>query len=280
MHRNQDLYQFLLNRTKGLTEDWYENLDKNDPTGIYASTNPEVITRVKDQNNEFHKHFIEIFTKEQNVFTVEFNQWIRGVASDQQHLETPLHYIIREFMRTRSQYLELIEVFRQEFPDKVAEGQMKRWRTIIIETIDDVIIKFTEETHKYANYQLQAQQEMINELSSPVISISGKIALLPLVGDIDTKRAKIMIENTLSQCAERRVEHLCIDLSGVVIIDTMVAQQLFQLINALKLIGVKTTLSGIRPEIASTAVKLGLSLENIDTQATLAQALELNFIKN
>ncbi|MCM3586210.1 STAS domain-containing protein [Mesobacillus maritimus] len=280
MHRNQDLYQFLLKRTKDLTENWYENLDKNDPTGIYASTNPAVITRVKDQNNEFHKHFIEIFTKEQNVFTVEFNQWIHGVASDQQHLETPLHYIIREFMRTRSQYLELIDVFRQEFPDKVAEGQIKRWRTIIIETIDEVIIKFTEETHKYANYQLQAQQEMINELSSPVISISDKIALLPLVGDIDTKRAKIVIENTLSQCAERRVEHLCIDLSGVVIIDTMVAQQLFQLINALKLIGVKTTLSGIRPEIASTAVKLGLSMENIDTKATLAQALELNFIKN
>jgi rsbT co-antagonist protein RsbR len=139
--------------------------------------------------------------------------------------------------------------------------------------IDSVILKFTEETYHYSTYQLKAQQEMINELSSPVISLTRVTALLPLVGDIDTARAKMIIENTLNQCAVRNVEHLCIDLSGVVMIDTMVAQQIFQLISALKLIGVKTTLSGIRPEIASTAVQLGLSFKDVEIETNLAKAL-------
>ncbi|MCY7654318.1 RsbT co-antagonist protein RsbRB, partial [Bacillus safensis] len=63
---------------------------------------------------------------------------------------------------------------------------------------------------------------MIYELSSPVIVLKSQIALLPLVGDIDTARAKIILENTLNQCLQKGVQHLCIDLSGVVIIDTMV----------------------------------------------------------
>jgi rsbT co-antagonist protein RsbR len=59
-------------------------------------------------------------------------------------------------------------------------------------------------------------------------------------------------------------------------VDTMVAHQIFQLIDALDLIGVKSTLSGIRPEIASTAVQLGLSFENISIKSNLSQALSAN----
>ncbi len=79
---------------------------------------------------------------------------------------------------------------------------------------------------------------MILELSSPIITLSKSTALLPLVGDIDTERAKFILENTLQACAKRRVEHLLIDLSGVVVVDTMVAHQIFKLIEALNLIGV------------------------------------------
>lgn len=71
-----------------------------------------------------------------------------------------------------------------------------------------------------------------------------------------------------------RIEDLCIDLSGVAIIDTMVAHEIFHLIQALKLIGVRSTLCGIRPEIAQTAIQLGLDFSHIRTTATLSQALD------
>ena len=68
---------------------------------------------------------------------------------------------------------------------------------------------------------------------------------------------------------------MLLDLSGVVIIDTMVAHQIFQLIEALSLIGVKTDLSGIRPEVAQTAIQLGLKFDNISVNSSLANAIKL-----
>ncbi|BBP89712.1 hypothetical protein BsIDN1_33300 [Bacillus safensis] len=98
---------------------------------------------------------------------------------------------------------------------------------------------------------------------------------MPLVGDIDTARAKIILENTLNQCSQKGVQqHLCIDLSGVVMIDTMVAHQIFDLVTSLRLIGVETTISGIRPEIAQTAVQLGLPFNEFRTASSLAHALD------
>ncbi|MFP3729131.1 STAS domain-containing protein, partial [Priestia filamentosa] len=127
----------------------------------------------------------------------------------------------------------------------------------------------------YSESRLKAQQEMINELSSPIISLTKHVALLPLVGDIDTARAKFILDSTLTQCTEREIHHLLVDLSGVVMIDTMVAQQLFQLIETLNLIGVTSTFSGIRPEIAQTAVQLGINFNRVSIVSTLEQAVKL-----
>jgi rsbT co-antagonist protein RsbR len=132
---------------------------------------------------------------------------------------------------------------------------------------------FVEENQKYSEEKLIAQQEMINELSSPVIALNNHMGLLPLIGVIDTARAKLIVETTLEQCTEKDISHLLIDLSGVLIIDTMVAQQIFSLIETLGLIGVKSTLSGIRPEIALTATQLGLSFDQVSIKSNLAQAL-------
>lgn len=103
--------------------------------------------------------------------------------------------------------------------------------------------------------------------------LQNKVALLPLVGDIGTVKSQFILENTLQQCSEKDVEHLCIDLLGVATIDTMMAQEIFNLVKALRLIGVQTTLSGIRPEISQTAIRLGLSFEHVKTTSSLAQAL-------
>jgi rsbT co-antagonist protein RsbR len=140
--------------------------------------------------------------------------------------------------------------------------------------MDEVILRFIEATHKYPQTVLKAQQATINELSAPVILLSNHQGLLPLIGDIDTSSAKMILEKTLKHCSQRGIHHLFVDLSGVAMIDTMVAHQLFQLLNALKLIGVKITLSGIRPGIAQTAVQLGLSFQETEVRSNLAQALE------
>ncbi|MFC6037969.1 STAS domain-containing protein [Paenisporosarcina macmurdoensis] len=126
-----------------------------------------------------------------------------------------------------------------------------------------------------AKKRLRSQQELINELSAPVIKLQRHIGLLPVVGEIDTQRAKYILENTLNECSKQGITHLHIDLSEVNMIDTMVAMEIFRLIDALKIVGVKTTLSGVRPEFALTAVHLGLDFKNIQITGNLSQALQL-----
>ncbi|KIL80753.1 STAS domain-containing protein [Bacillus badius] len=273
---NQELYEFLLDKTWGLTEEWYRSLDKSDSSGVYASEDPQVVQTVKEQNHEFHKRFCKLFISNNVQFFDQLKGWIVDIAKDEEHLRTPIYFILREFFRTQEQYLDLINEFYYLHKEKYSEEEGGSWIRITIQTFNQIITWFTEEYHKYAESKLKAQQEMINELSSPVISLNEKIALLPLVGDIDTARAKFLLENTLVQCADKRVDELIIDLSGVPMVDTMVAHQIFQLIEALDLIGVKTTISGIRPEIAQTAVQLGLNFNKIPVTSTLSKALKLN----
>ncbi|NLP53125.1 STAS domain-containing protein [Bacillus sp. RO1] len=273
MHRNSELHTFLLEKAKVLTEEWYESLDKVNSKGVYASTNPDVIATLKKQNYAFHLQLCKIFIEEEEKFFKDFEEWILSIAQDDQHLKTPIHHILKEFFRVRGQYLDFIDEFVALHQEE--KEQQLLYNHMITKAFDNVVFKFVEENQKYAEERLQAQQDMIKELSSPVIALDNNRALLPLVGDIDTSRARFILENTLEQCGEKGINHLFIDLSGVVIIDTLVADQIFNLIKALNLIGVKTTLSGIRPEIAQTTVQLGISFQNVSIKPTLAGALTL-----
>lgn len=280
MYRNKELGEFLIERAWEVTEEWYESLDKSESFGVYTSTNPEDVKLLKTQNYEFHRRFFKMFIEEEAKFKRELEKWLTYLANDAQHLATPVHFIAREFFSLRNQYLKLIKKFVSLNKGKYSEEMIELWNQKILDTMDDVVTWFMEKHHKASTMRLKGQQEMINELSSPVISLNNDMGLLPLVGDIDTARAKLILESTLGQCSEKRLNHLLIDLSGVVMIDTMVAHQIFQLIDALSLIGVKTTLSGIRPEIAQTAVQLGLSFDNVSITSTLFNAISVSAIKS
>ena len=125
------------------------------------------------------------------------------------------------------------------------------------------------------NYRDMSEQFQLSlqELSVPVVPLFPGVAVLPVVGDIDTNRAKLLLEATLQQCLDHEITSLVIDLSGVNYIDTMVAHRLFQLVSTLKLLGVKTTLTGLSPEIAQTSVSLNLNFDEITLKGNLLQAL-------
>ena len=273
MHRNKELQAFLVNKAWQLTEEWYAALDKSDLAGVYASSDPEVIQTLKKQNYNFHLHLCKVFIEEESVFLKNLEKWILMVAEDEEHLKTPVHLVLREFFRVQEQYLNFIKEFASLNEGKYTAEVIDIWNRLIIRTFGKVMLWFVEENHKYSQQKLQAQQKMINELSSPVISLNNHTGLLPLTGEIDTERAKLILENTLEKCVNLGISHLFIDLSGVVMINIMVAHELFQLIEALKLIGVQVTLSGLRPEIAQTAVQLGLTFNNVSFKSTLSQAI-------
>lgn len=256
-----------------MAKEWIDTMEETDPDSIYALKDPVVVEELTEQDKEFYRNLNQMYIKPEKEFLQVFQEWVIELTNDQKHLDTPVQYVIREFMRNRTLYKKYFDTFVASNSSEFAEGESKKWADLIVKVFDFTIYTFVDHAEKNAKKQLNAQREMILDLSSPVITLSQRTALLPLVGDIDTERAKFILENTLDACAKRRVEHLLIDLSGVVVVDTMVAHQIFKLIEALTLIGVSSTLSGIRPEIAQTAVQLGVDFTNIKIKANLAQAL-------
>ncbi|WP_377890114.1 STAS domain-containing protein [Alkalihalobacillus sp. R86527] len=273
MQRNIELHNFLLNKAEELTEEWYKSLDKSDPEGVYSSNDPKVINNLKAQNMSFHQHLCKIFIMEKEQFFKEFDEWIMEIATDSEHIKTPTHMIMREFLRVRDQYIAYIQQFINQQDYSVPQEKADLWKAVIFDAFDIVMMRVFEGKAEHLNKKIEEQQKTINDLSSPLISLQKGQALLPLVGDIDDERATSIIDNTLTGCIEKGVNHLFLDLSGVLMVDTMVAQQIFQLITGLKLIGVTATLSGIRPEIAQTAVQLGIDFGGVHISSNLAQAM-------
>ena len=109
----------------------------------------------------------------------------------------------------------------------------------------------------------------IQELSSPVLPVFEGILVMPLVGAITGERANLLINSLLHAIEQHRADFVIMDVTGVPIIDTQVAQALLQASDAARLLGTRTILAGLRPELAQTIVGLGLDLSALVTQADL-----------
>lgn len=270
---NEELHQYLCSKTDELTEQWYATLDKS-KDGVYGKTGPEEIEKLKEQNRGFHLRFCSMFEKEQEDFLKEFEGWIAEVTNDDAHLDTPLPAVIEEFFRTQIQYLDLIGKFAVENKHSITHEQTAVWYKAIVETFSKIIQDYTVKSNEAASRRWMKQEALMDQISAPVIRISENTALLPLVGEINSSRSEAMFENAMAQATNFSIQKLFIDISGVTVLDTMVANQIFQMISGLKLIGVETALSGISPVIAKTAVELGIDFKDIQVYSTLPQALK------
>jgi rsbT co-antagonist protein RsbR len=132
----------------------------------------------------------------------------------------------------------------------------------------------------YIAAQLQTvarHRAAIQELSTPVIRIYERVLLLPLVGTIDTQRAEQLMEAVLGKVVEEQAKVIIIDIAGVAIVDTKVAEHLLKTTEAVRLLGAQTILSGISPTIAKTVVHLGVDTSSMHTRSQLSEGLELAF---
>lgn len=118
------------------------------------------------------------------------------------------------------------------------------------------------------------QKIALQELSASLIPVFDKISVMPLVGTIDTERAKLIMENLLEGVVSQRAEVVLLDITGVPVVDTMVAHHIIQAAEAVRLVGAKCMLVGIRPEIAQTIVALGINLHEFTTKSTLQRGMQ------
>ena len=112
------------------------------------------------------------------------------------------------------------------------------------------------------------------EMATPVTKIWNGVLFAPIVGIIDSKRAVDIMEKTLSSIAENRAGTLVIDISGVAVVDTAVANHLIKITKAAVLMGCQSVISGISPAIAQTITELGVELGSVRTTSTIESALQ------
>ncbi|WP_051314646.1 STAS domain-containing protein [Alteribacter aurantiacus] len=139
--------------------------------------------------------------------------------------------------------------------------------------IDHAVYSFTQAFVEYNEETFSRAQDELLELSVPVVPLTRNVAILPVIGTIDTYRSKKMLDQALQKGTELGLSYMIIDLSGVHMIDTAVAQNLFQLNDALKIVGIKAIISGLRPELAQTIVSLGISFNQMTVTNNLEHAL-------
>ena len=120
---------------------------------------------------------------------------------------------------------------------------------------------------------ISLQRIALDELAAPLIPVFDNISVMPLVGTIDTERAKSIMENLLEGVVKYRSQVVLIDITGVPVVDTMVAHYIMQAIEAVRLVGAKCLLVGIRPEIAQTIVNLGINLNQVITKSNLQKGI-------
>ncbi|SEF24229.1 rsbT co-antagonist protein RsbR [Amycolatopsis pretoriensis] len=138
----------------------------------------------------------------------------------------------------------------------------------------DALGLWTFETYAAAREEIiKEQSEQLLELTTPVVKIWEGVLAVPLVGTLDSARTQVVMEKLLEALVETSSQHAIIDITGVLAVDTQVAQHLLKTVVAARLMGAECTISGIRPQIAQTIVALGIEFGDITTKATLADAL-------
>lgn len=121
--------------------------------------------------------------------------------------------------------------------------------------------------------QLEIMKE-INELSATLVPVLNGIAILPLMGSIDEDRAKQLLDEVPFKVQEQDINFLIIDFSGMYTLNSVVTDYLFKINNVLSLLGVRSIITGLRPQLALTAIQLDYKLDSIPTKSTVKQALQ------
>lgn len=145
----------------------------------------------------------------------------------------------------------------------------------VVTTARDITDQFQAEQERIALQEqiIATQQAIVRELSTPLIPLTDEIVVMPLIGTIDTQRSQQIMEVLLEGVAQLGAEQVVIDISGVKVVDTQVADALLRVAKAARLLGSNVALTGISAEVAQSIVHIGSDLSELTTYSTLQSAL-------
>jgi rsbT co-antagonist protein RsbR len=159
---------------------------------------------------------------------------------------------------------------------KKAEDELRRARTEVEAKVDKRTAELKESAERL-EAQLSARkqaEEVIRALSTPVLPVRDRLLILPIIGIIDSNRALQLTEQLLAAIRTHRAKAVVVDITGVPVVDSRVANHILQTVEAARLMGATVIVTGISPEISTTLVRIGVDLSRLRTMGDLRGGLE------
>ena len=249
-----------------MLDNWYQWI-KGLPEYEEFFPDTNILERVKKQQHKFWDAFFS------GVLDEEYLKIRRRLGATHARIGLPLDtfFIGADYFLTL--FVDMIKEMdmTQEEMDhtrRVINKMTHLDMTIIVQAYEELI-----------NQGIAAQSKTLMEMSTPVTQIWNGILLLPLVGIIDSKRAQDIMNSTLAKISETQARAFILDISGVAVVDTAVANHLIKITKATRLMGCESTISGVSPAIAQTIVDLGIDVGSVKTTANMRAALLSAFEK-
>jgi len=243
-------------------EDFYRHLLSFEDTRSFFG-DPQVLQRVKNMQKEY---FLRLTQGNYDRAYVEDRLKI-GAAHERIRLPIKSYLGMYNFY-LRAVAARLVDAFKKT-PDEA-------WSTFLsLMKLTFLDIGFAIDTYINASERtIRAQQEAIQELPTPVLPVREGMLLVPIIGIIDSLRARQLTEQLLGSIRSNRARMVVIDITGVQSVDSRVANHIVQTVEAARLMGARVIIAGISPEVAQTMVTLGIDLGRIMTVGDLQSGIE------
>ncbi|MFC0525166.1 STAS domain-containing protein [Pontibacillus salicampi] len=186
-----------------------------------------------------------------------------------------------------SDYLAKLSVYKEalwRFIEQQAKHSLQAETTFlsVYTQIDNlfnhIVYGYSEAFHNAQAKEMESYEEKYLKLSTPIVPIMEHVAILPIIGEMDEKRANVLIDETLKEANQLDIDWLVIDMSGVYHVDDQLLHHFQRLLDSLNIIGLTPILTGMRPELSMRAVQAGMKTPNsnqVKTMPNLKQAVQL-----
>lgn len=258
----QTLQSFVETHREKIAEQWFAN---SSTMADVDELNALTTETVKQHNDDFFEVILSPILESEE----QMNKRLQDFSKKMNELNWPLPYLTRgiDYFKDVVLDLFLIEEEREKYPE---------FSRVLNKALDPILLQMTKQYHIHTEEwqkTINAQKLALRELSAPLIPVFENISVMPLVGTIDTDRAKLIMENLLQGVIEHEAQVVLVDITGVPLVDTMVAHHIIQAAEAVRLVGAKCIIVGIRPEIAQTIINLGIDLTDTPTLSTLRKGV-------
>ncbi|HSO56929.1 MAG TPA: RsbT co-antagonist protein RsbRA [Paenisporosarcina sp.] len=259
---NKNMASFIQDNLEEILYKWQEKMKEDSEERFLQVMSDDVINKT---SREFAELMISNLFEGENNYDNRLKEFTNKVV----RFGWSISFVIKGINHFAHIVYEMLES-----NETITDSNIKEYVMVFTDWITPMRDEILETYAKTWERTVHLQKIALQELSASLIPVFDKISVMPLVGTIDTERAKLIMENLLDGVVKHRAEVVLLDITGVPVVDTMVAHHIIQAADAVRLVGAKCMLVGIRPEIAQTIVTLGINLKDFTTTSTLQRGVE------